>query len=180
MKIMINYDFFEKIRDVREPLGPLKIVRNNKQWFYATLPLDILLGMYFHLSSLTPGVFALQVGMGTTSRLAMCKSLGADLYAEISEYKLKKLVSQLKDVSINTSYDLLLESELYKKDYHIKLNENKIPYLLEKKYVLVPTYNYLNDIGETSILQEHVVGTKTYVLSIGSPQRQVRFAYSQG
>ena len=30
MKLRINYDFFEKIKDVKEPHNPLKMIRNNK------------------------------------------------------------------------------------------------------------------------------------------------------
>ena len=30
MKLRINYDFLEKIRNVNEPHNPLKVIRNNK------------------------------------------------------------------------------------------------------------------------------------------------------
>ena len=30
MKLIINYDFFDKVKDAKEPFGPLKIIRNNK------------------------------------------------------------------------------------------------------------------------------------------------------
>ncbi len=49
---------------------------------------------------------------------------------------------------------------------------------MEKKYILVPTYDYLGEIQSTSILQEHVVGSKIYVLSLGSEAKEYRFAYS--
>ena len=49
---------------------------------------------------------------------------------------------------------------------------------MESKYILVPTYDFNNNIKNTSILQEHIVGTDKYVLSIGSPKKELKLAYS--
>ncbi len=43
---------------------------------------------------------------------------------------------------------------------------------------LVINYDLIKEIQSTSILQEHVVGFKVYVLSLGSPTKEYRFAYS--
>ena len=37
---------------------------------------------------------------------------------------------------------------------------------------MVPTYDFKGTVSETSMLQEHVVGTKSYVLTLGSPKRK--------
>lgn len=177
MKIIINYDFFKKICDVNEPLGPVKIYRNDRK----IIPLCMGLNSYLCMYSIPAYMCQSLLNAGGVIMimwfLQCC--LGYDVYAKQASDDLKKLVSQLKKLHVNTDYDLLLQSELYKKKYNIKLNENKIPCFLEQKYVLVPTYNYNGDIKETSILQEHVVGFKEYVLSIGSPKPVFKFAYSK-
>jgi len=44
---------------------------------------------------------------------------------------------------------------------------------MEKKYINVPVYDSIGDIKTVSIEQEHIIGSKQYVLSLGSPN-QVR------
>ena len=39
MKLVINYDFFNAIKDVNEPYGVLKVIRNNKDRYMLRLPL---------------------------------------------------------------------------------------------------------------------------------------------
>ena len=41
-----------------------------------------------------------------------------------------------------------------------------------KKYISLPSYNYNGEITETLILQEHVIGSKEYILSINKPHTQ--------
>lgn len=179
MKIMINYDFFDKVRDAREPLGPLKVVRVLKDVYICSFPFTTA----FALSTLNLlGSIVLSGLAAITSASALSiilkKCYKGDPIAFLAETDLTVLASKLKDLGIDTTYDLLLESELYTRKYNVKVNKNKIPYLLGHKYIMVPTYDYNGEIGATSILQEHVVGSKKYVLSIGSPQKQVQFAYS--
>ena len=104
---------------------------------------------------------------------------GDDDYKNKSIDDLKSLVSKFKDLYINTDYDLLLKSELYDKKYKVHLNENKIPFIMESKYILVPTYDFNGNVKNTSILQEHEIGTFTYVLSIGSPKKELKLAYNR-
>ena len=92
---------------------------------------------------------------------------------------LKKLVSKLNDINIATDYDLLKQSELYERKYKIEFNESKIPIIMENKYVLVPSYNYKGDVKDTSILQEHFVGSKDYILSVGSPSKKLTLVNSR-
>ena len=112
--------------------------------------------------------------------LGLYKMIG-DHYKEDSSNNLKRLVSILKELNVDTTYELLKKSECYHKIYNLKLNEKKIPQIIESKYILLPSYDYKGDITNTSLLQEHVVGSKTYVLSLGKPSKKVvKFAYSTG
>lgn len=103
---------------------------------------------------------------------------GLDFYADKSSRSLKKLVSQLENLNISTSYDLLLQSEVYHKKYKIEVNKEQLPHLAESKYIFVPSYTYSGDKQDTSILQEHIVGSKEYILSLGSPKKVLSKAYS--
>ena len=104
--------------------------------------------------------------------------INTDRYKNISEIDLKQLVTKLKDLNVNTSYDLLRKSELDDKEYRFRLNEHKLPELVESKFILVPSYNFDGEIKASHIEQEHVVGSKVYTLSIGSKRRQTELAYA--
>lgn len=182
MKLVINYDFFKKICNVNEPYSALKIIKNNKRKYVLEIPVlitfnSILLPVDELLSCL-----GIQLGLimilNTLPELITHKVFNYDSYKEEAESKLKDLLSQLKDLYINTDFDLLLKSELYKKQYQIKLNEKKLPYILESKYIMVPTYDSNGKMMDTSFLQEHVVGSDEYVLSLGSPTKVLKLAYS--
>ncbi len=45
MKLVINYDFFNAIRDVNEPLTPMKIVRTHKITYVSFGALEVALCM---------------------------------------------------------------------------------------------------------------------------------------
>ena len=49
---------------------------------------------------------------------------------------------------------------------------------MEEKYILVPTNDFNNNIKNVSIKQEHIIGSTDYVLSIGSPKKELKLAYS--
>lgn len=182
MKLKINYDFFEKIKDVKEPHNPLKIIRNNKNFIVLYLSFctvfDLLIFDSFDkfLSKVLIDFSILFGGASLTCAIELL--LEIDDYAKMAKENLKKLASSLNSLHLNTNYELLLESQLSCKQYKINLNEKKIPQILESKYILVPTYNYNNEIKNVSILQEHVVGSKTYELTLGSPKRKFKYAYS--
>ena len=181
MKLVINYDFFNAILDVNEGFTPMKIVRNNKKIIaYFSLPtwftMDYLVSRSIPITLRIMLIQFLGIYMGGEYSLRLV--LGKDWYKEKSIERLKLLVLKLKDLYINTDYDLLLESSLQERKYKVHLNESKIPEMIEHKYILVPTYDFNGNVKNTSIDQEHIVGTNNYVLSIGSPKKELKLAYS--
>lgn len=52
------------------------------------------------------------------------------------------------------------------KKYKVELNKQQLPHLKEETYILVPSYTFNGDIKDTSILQEHRIESKEYVLSL--------------
>lgn len=182
MKLRINFDFFEKIKDVKEPHNPLKIIRNNKEYivmylsFWTTFDLLAFDSFNEFISKVLVDFAIIFGSAGLTCILELL--LKKDDYAKIAVEDLKGLVSSLNSLNLNTNYELLLESQLSCKEYKIVLNKNKIPQILESKYILVPTYNYNNQIKDVSVLQEHVIGSKDYELSLQSPRKSFKHAYS--
>lgn len=183
MKLVINYDLIKEIQNAKEPFTFVKDIKNRPTYYISMevlfTSMDLQSLNFSLLQSLLSNLIILDVGF-VISKKIVSKICGYDVdpYREKAYNNLSHLVPQLSDLNVHTTYDLLLESEQYHKTHKIFLNENKLPSLLEKKYILVPTYDYLGEIQSTFILQEHVVGSKIYVLSLGSPTKEYRFAYS--
>ena len=179
MNIVINYDFFKEVQNAKEKYGLLKVARNQKNtWMFYTLPtlisLDLLTG-----TDVSELIETIPFQALTILYLDyITHRIGGDIYRSTAEKRLHLLLSELEQINISTSYDLLLETCLYAKKLSIKLSDIKLPYLLEEKYYYIPTYDSLGEVKDTSILQEHIIGSLDYVLSIGSPSPSLKLAYS--
>ena len=172
MKIINNYDLVNKLKNVNDPFGPAKVMRyylksSGGKLFYFYSAMDLALYPPLDAALMIAIMSGSVIGLGYVFH-----NFAGDFIADSSAKDLKKLVSQLKDLYIKTDYELLLQAELYDKQYKVQFDENKIPYVLESKYIMLPTYNHNNDIKDTSLVQEHVVNSREYVLSIGSPSKE--------
>lgn len=180
MKLRINYDFFNAILDANEEFSFSKIIRNEKKlfaifsssFFLVDYSLTQRLFDSFFVTSLQDLAFLITMSIYRNTN-------NADSYKDIAEKRLKKLLIYLQDLYVNTNYDLLLQSKMYEKKYTIHLNEYKILELIEHKYVLVPTYNFNGEVKDTCIEQEHILGTSDYILSIGSPKKELKLVHSR-
>lgn len=179
MKIIINYDFVKELQNANKPFGPMKIVKNNIYTNYRlVLPLYIALdaavlatkGMQSFINNIGFQAFLIKVP-DFLAATAIYKGTGYDPYKIQAESKLLKLSDELNNINISTDYDLLLKSVYYDHKVKINLDENKLPIITSKKYVLVPTHSYSGEIEEVSIEQEHIVGNEEYILSVGTPQK---------
>ena len=179
MKIIINYDFFDAILNVNTGMTPMKVIRNNKKiiafWYFPVLTvLDLSASKNLLIVF---RMLCMEFGMLIGSVLFYNLVTGMDDYKNQSIEDLKTLVYKLKENHINTDYDLLIQSELIKRKYQVKFDKKGVLNVLESKYFLVPTYDFNNNVKNTNILQEHLIGTNDYVLSIGSPKKELKFAY---
>ena len=182
MNIIINFDFFNAIRDVNENFLGFKIIRNNKRiWIKYNLPIYTTLDFLFLKDNPNKILLALlfQMNLAFGIDLFECLLKGEDIYKKEAIIKLKKLIPLLERINLETTYDLLLKSECYDKITNFKINENKLPELVESKYILVPAFDYNGTIIDESILQEHVIGSNTYTLSKGSPSKVLKLAYKR-
>jgi hypothetical protein len=180
MKLLINFDFWNAVRNVNEPFTPFKLIRNEKNHYVKHLiPIYFLIDIMGHTVPKAIGILIAQMStLVTTVFLVEKKLLDIDKYKQKSDFDLSNLVSKLKDIDVETDKELIKETTLDSKVYNIKLNEKKLPVLVESKYVLVPSYSFSGDIKDSSLVQEHVVGSHTYILSHGSKQKQLKLAYS--
>ena len=178
MKLLINYDFFNAIRNVNEPLTPMKIVRNEIKYALIT-PLWIADGCIgdpkYALSNLLLwyGIY-MAIDLSYQSIYKKKISDGLDSYAYEASTKLKKLSAMLDDINVKTNYEMLLKSELYERKLKVESSDEKLLSLKEEKYIYVPSYGFDGQEKETSILQEHDIGSRTYMLSVGEPAKQYR------
>ena len=181
MNIMINFDFINAVKNVNENFTLKKITRNQKVKFLTiNLPIYTFLNYVFCEGNIPKvlGTLSLQIAVSYLLELFFYKVTDLDSFKYISDRDLKKLVSQLQESDIDTTYDLVKQSELYDKKYNIRLNEKKIPQLVQSKYILLPCYDYLGDVKDISILQEHVMGSGEYILSLGSPKKKLKPVFS--
>ena len=173
MKIVINYDLMNAIKDVKEPYGPLKIIRNEKKAYMLRTPLWFLIDYYFIKDVGTAlGILSIQYMLSISGELMAGINFGIDEYATLSAKKLRLLVQELNNMGINTSYDMLLKSEMYEKLYKVEFNESKLPFLMQEKYILMPAEGYNGQVRDISVLQEHQIGSNDYVLSLASPSKK--------
>ena len=182
MNLVINYDFFNAIRDVNEKFSGFKVIRNNKKkWVKYHLPIYALLDTLILRGEVKNVLLALfiQANLDFGLELVHCVMEGNDIYKLEAMKKLKTLVSMFEKINVDTSYDLLLQSELFDRITNININENKIPQLVESKYIIVPTFDYNGSLSDTCIKSKHVIGSDTYVLSKSKPSKVFKLAYKR-
>jgi len=182
MKLHINYDFFEAVRNVREQFGPLTLIRNNKQTFFLAVP--------------TCGIMEASVGFppavvwaATMTHFGVCllydyidnykfmkdNHIEFDQYTYFSAQKLVSLTRELEEINVKTEAEFLLDAELYHETHRFILTDTKIPSIQHNQYIMIPGYNnYNGEEIDISLLQEHILGTKDYTLSVGEPEKKYK------
>lgn len=177
MKIEINYDLLDKIREAKTGFSLNRTVRYviprtiAASAGYATLTLINNEPIEKALSGIP--IFLFLYG----APCLITNGLLSKRWKDLSIKELRLLSYMLKDINISTSYELLLDSESYKTEYKLKFSESKTPYIKQDKYINIPVYND-GEIKEVSLVQEHVIGSKSYSLSYGSPSKVLKPAFN--
>ena len=173
MNQIVYFDLYNSIKDVQEGFTIAKILRNNKRLLTG---LSGLVSLVFAIEfkekffkTLPIGEIMLLIDCVLTNYLEY--AFDGDTYKEDAEKRLIIASTALGNMNVSTSDKLLKEADCYHRVYNLKFNKEKTLQLIESKYILVPAYNGLGNITNVSILQEHVVGSKEYVLSLGTPKR---------
>ena len=109
MKLVINYDLIDEIKNASEPYGVMKIVRTyKKDWIKFGVPLSILTSAPSMLDKSFPPVF----GSMLTFNIAITFLYDYIVYKDVGDFhkqeaynNLINLIYLLRDNDINTDYD---------------------------------------------------------------------------
>ncbi|MBQ9072466.1 MAG: hypothetical protein IJY25_04860 [Bacilli bacterium] len=174
MKIMTNYDLLSKVQETKTGFS---VQRTVKPILIRTgINFAILMGFdALHSLTLEDGLKEILENIMISLMIPTFTIGTADLILShrtknISKDILRKLSMYLKEINVNTDSELILESYKYKTEYEF----NKDKEIIQKKYIMIPVIENSKE-NEISVLQEHVIGTKEYLLSCGEPTKQKVF-----
>lgn len=171
MKIHINYDLLEKIKEAKVGFSLQELTKTVIIQTIICTPFVYISNMEQFLSSLLKGIpILITLDLWT-------KKMFSQGHKEDAKKELNQLSAMLKDINVNTNLDLLSKSYVYKKEYKLKLSKNYIPHITQNKYIMVPTYDK-GEEKEVSLVQEHVIGSNEYALSHGTPKKVLKLAYN--
>lgn len=167
MNFPIEYSFVEALKDYKEPLSPLKSIRDFKH-NRGTI-MTVVCGTAIFFSSLpflrALGVSLLTLNAAVLPEFCYYSTKNVDPYKNRAELRLKNLCSSLRTIDVDTDQSLIKNSKVIDKVHKLKLNKKKIPQLVSIHHILVPSYDSLGNEKEVSIYQTHSLGSKEYILS---------------
>lgn len=173
MKIEINYDLMEKIAEAKVGYSLKMHVKKVGILSFITtatfLTVDCIAGNDFihTLSWITYSTcyYTLQSVLQAT--------LLKNTTKKEAEKNLASLVSKLRTSNIKTDASTILDSYKYDTQYNVLDDEGAFPKFKENKYIKIPTCDEYWGNREMPIVQEHIIGTNNYFLSVGQPERKV-------
>ena len=171
MKLIINYDILEKINVAKTGMNLNRAMKDTGHLLLAYAPFNIGINLLQNTPEEMIPEFLCAVGMFSFIHTFPCVVL-AKPQKEKATRELKILVTDLEKINIYTTKELLLDSKKYKTEYELINDENEKKQIKQNKYILVPTKNE----DEISVLQEHIVGSEDYSLSIGEPKKVYKLA----
>lgn len=178
MKIQINYDLLNKVTESKKGFSLNQISKYVSKCTLGSLVVDASLSLIFlepPEKFLFDSIFYLifHTILGTTVHISL-----SELCKRKSDRDLLLLALKLYQLDIITDLNLIKKSYAYHTDYKMINNNNKdIPILKQNKYIILPVYEN-GEESEVSILQEHIIGSKKYVLSIGEPEKQLKLVHN--
>lgn len=166
MKININYELMNEIRTANTGFN-LKRYAAKMGMYAGIISVGNIISLSITGSIKTDGLlFGVTF---PTSYFAISELITSPINKQIACERLEELSALLQKINIYTSPDLLKQATAYKTQYEISKEDGTSPRIIQKKYMMVPTNGLLNS-DETSLQQEHTIGSRQYVLSIGTPK----------
>jgi hypothetical protein len=177
MKIINNYDLIEKVNDSKGKIDLLKIILVAMTLAAPSSALVVLLNLSSGLIGLlktTPMTFGLAhyfitIALATAAKVYTNKSK-RNLFSQQAEKDLLILMNELRESGVKTDLELLKESREDLVEYKFISEAAKLK-LRENKYILVPAHDGFGGTKDVPVLQEHNVGSKFYVLSLGNTKK---------
>ncbi len=175
MKLDINYDLIEKIKEANTGIS---LVNSNKRVLKRTascMPICAL----FNIADGNLGLIMIDMFMLSgmfLSNETLKIMLLRNIRQKIAEQDLNELLGKLQTIDVRTNYENLTGANLYKTEYSFNSDKNRLE---QRKYINIPVSDKWG-VKNISICQEHMIGSKEWSLSIGSPKEQESKVYSLG
>ena len=177
MKIIVNYDLIDKVREAKTGFSLHKYIKVVGLVNGMTVP-AMLLGAQIGgmpIIEMTDEIlrnflYSLWCNLGISFSFSFYRK-------EMSMEQLRELSAKLRNVCIETDSEMLKGT--YKYDVEYKVNfESFPPKIVQEKYMMVPVNNDWGN-NERSVKQEHVIGTRDYALSYGEPEKKKSYSYAR-
>ena len=180
MKIRINYDILHEVELANNGCSLKKDLYYNLR--FAWVP-GIIAGAVIYSKTKNPMDI-----IGSNLRcpiIFMCfNTLWTKLISGIPEIKemkefnaynnLKKLATDLSILQVKTNATLLKDTLPVKREYRITTNDKHLPVVVQNKYINIPILYGNGEIGSEVLLQEHVIGSRKYDVSVKSPNKELK------
>ena len=177
MKLKINYDLIEKIKESKNGIKLNKIVKTRVISFGVSLAILSPLYVNFSVEETMIGISSLvfwNVFFGGLDYLFEKKI--KNLKELSATFDLLQLTNALSKLEVRTTTKLLKEAEVISTNYKIKFKDSdKTPVLKQEKYIEVPLSNGYKE----TLLQEHNIGSKDYELSVQEPAKEMSLKLSK-
>lgn len=167
MKLIINYDLMNEIGISNTGFNLKRFAKKMVLYTGITIPITASTHAInpnsFPIVSLVSGYLYATFIFGG-SELAL-----RNVNQQLADSRLKNLASSLTKINIYTDVDSIKKARLYKTQYQI-IRDDK-PAIQQNKFMMIPTNGTFN-ADEISLQQEHIIGSKEYVLSMGEPKKK--------
>lgn len=177
MKIKINYDLIEKIKESKNGIKLDKIV---KRVTLATVMGNVILTPLYinrplEVNMLSVSIITIVNAIGGILQYSIAKS-SKDFFERFANLVLDDFVNELSNLEIKTTTELLKEAEVIKSNYKIHFeDDSKIPRLKQEKYIKIKLCNGYTE----TLLQEHNIGSDDYEISVNEPVKRKSFKLSR-
>ena len=177
LKLQINYDLLSKIFETNTGIS----LKKSSEFVILSTSISTIFEVVSGLIISSPpeehlkrilGYFIIHSVNTTIASLALSK-----IVKILSSIELKRLSNSLKHMNVNTNEELLKDSYKYKTEYEVIHDESLFPKIEQRKYIMVPAYEN-GEEQEVSILQEHIIGSKKYILSRGEPKKVLKLSFN--
>lgn len=169
MKIQVNYDLLNCIVESQKGFSLNRTAKYVGFCTSVSTVLDLVIPKDFYMFLGNVMLYLiLHSILGTGIQLS-----ASPIRKIVAETNIKYLLPKLHSININTDKELLSKSYKYHTDYEIITEEKAFPRVKQEKYIMVPVYEN-GEEKEVSVLQEHIIGSNKYELSIGEPQKVLK------
>jgi len=179
MKLIINYDVVERIYTANNGIPLKDLLKQAIPIQSSVFAINCIIDFITFdgkIEVLQNSLLFISGLAGVTTAAYMFKKTKEEEIKNDACSDLRILANKLNNLKINTDADLLKKAQVSETKYRMVLNKQKRPTIQQDKYISIPTYDWQGNIKETSILQEHTIGSNEYILSIGSPQKSLKLS----